>query len=419
MKISEFSTKFNISIDTIRHYMEMDIILPLKDGTQYDFDDHCMEDMTTALELKSYNFTIKEIQSYLYYDRLSQMGSNTKERLFHRLLKQKKEKLDTEMNQIQNSVNAINAKIEQKEISTLQSDLVLGVPLDALNLFSCPHCDASLSLTSNNIHENMILSGSLNCHCGWHIDIENGILVDKDYIDVSYGITLEEWSDYITEYVEMTSPDYFKILYTGTIWTKKNIDFSSMKTILDIRSGKGLFLRSLINDLSDNTIYISLDQDYRLSQFIKSVLEAEGIKKNIIFISTNHHHVPLKKRSVDCLIDSRGTLNYMIDPEQKDKTFYLTYFHDLMAKDASLFANYLVFDHFCIEHNHISEDKRSCFKLDYYKNNLKQLGIEVINTIKSNDLPYGSVFESFYHNNDRLHFISVIGKKQSEQIIIY
>lgn len=411
MRIGEFSKEFGVTIDTVRHYMDMGIILPLKEGAQYFFNKRCEQDMSVAIELKSYDFTVKEIQSYLYYDRLAQMGPSIKNSLFDSMLKQKKKELSETISRLNCSVEAIDQRLSNQTQEAVHNNMVLGIPLDTLSMFVCPHCEASLTLNGNLIHENMILEGSLNCVCGWKADIENGILLDKDHVDVSYGITLEEWSEFIADYVRLTPPEFFKILYTGVEWTKKNIAFDNIETILDIRSGTGYFLRSVLNDLADNVTYISLDKDYRMSQFVKSALEAVGIKKRIIFISTSHKSIPLKKKSIDCLIDSRGTLNYMIDPDEKDTTFYLSYFIDLLSDNATLLANYLVFDHFCLGHSHIPKAQRDYFKASFYEGELKKLGIDICNIKESSDLPNGSIYENYYHDNDRLHFVSYIGKK--------
>ncbi|MDZ7671924.1 MAG: MerR family transcriptional regulator [Halanaerobiales bacterium] len=41
MKISEFSNKYNISNDTVRYYMELNLIVPIKKGKHYYFDKGC------------------------------------------------------------------------------------------------------------------------------------------------------------------------------------------------------------------------------------------------------------------------------------------------------------------------------------------------------------------------------------------
>ncbi len=55
MKIGEFAKVNKTTIDTIRHYMDMSILNPDKNGTYYDFDDHAQKD-TKRLSLKATRF---------------------------------------------------------------------------------------------------------------------------------------------------------------------------------------------------------------------------------------------------------------------------------------------------------------------------------------------------------------------------
>ena len=44
MKIGEFAKKFDTSVSTVRHYINLGLLVPEKDGFQYCFeDDDCRE----------------------------------------------------------------------------------------------------------------------------------------------------------------------------------------------------------------------------------------------------------------------------------------------------------------------------------------------------------------------------------------
>ena len=46
MKIGEFAKKHDVTIDTVRHYINEGLLTPLRDNTQYSFseiDDRAME----------------------------------------------------------------------------------------------------------------------------------------------------------------------------------------------------------------------------------------------------------------------------------------------------------------------------------------------------------------------------------------
>ena len=52
MKIREFSNKFDISYDTIRYYMKLNLINPQKIGGHYQFDQEDQKDIAEILKLK-------------------------------------------------------------------------------------------------------------------------------------------------------------------------------------------------------------------------------------------------------------------------------------------------------------------------------------------------------------------------------
>ncbi|MCU5518479.1 methyltransferase, partial [Bacillus wiedmannii] len=49
MKIGKFGEVNNISIDTIRHYMDLSLIIPERKGSHYFFDEYCQTDLELIL----------------------------------------------------------------------------------------------------------------------------------------------------------------------------------------------------------------------------------------------------------------------------------------------------------------------------------------------------------------------------------
>ena len=41
MRIGEFAVKNNTTIDTVRHYMDLSLLTPEKEGSFYEFEENC------------------------------------------------------------------------------------------------------------------------------------------------------------------------------------------------------------------------------------------------------------------------------------------------------------------------------------------------------------------------------------------
>lgn len=49
MKIGKFAEKNKLSIDTLRHYMDIGLLFPEKMGGHYFFDESCQKDLDMIL----------------------------------------------------------------------------------------------------------------------------------------------------------------------------------------------------------------------------------------------------------------------------------------------------------------------------------------------------------------------------------
>ncbi len=65
MRIGKFSNINNISIDTIRHYMDLRLIIPENIGGQYFFDERCEKSLKDIFYIKNMKFFLRNIYEHL------------------------------------------------------------------------------------------------------------------------------------------------------------------------------------------------------------------------------------------------------------------------------------------------------------------------------------------------------------------
>lgn len=300
MRIGEAAKALNISIDTIRYYMELGMVIPIKNGSQFDFSNREMEILRLILDLKKLHFDLKTIQALLIYRRTENWGDSESMRFFSSLLKQKDEALQEEIADLQRTRSALlnimeNCQVHQKEQKHF------GVPLRALSLLSCPNCHTPLSITDASFFNNTIQCGNISCPNGdYHAEIRDGILVTGNRYEGKYD-----------------SPDLERNLYRTMTGEQTRMYQISADTMLRELSGMNLsgkviaenFINSLYllfnhyNEMPEDCLFIVIDKYEEVLRMYKDKLAALGIERDIFFIADASKNYPLKQGSVDLMLD--------------------------------------------------------------------------------------------------------------------
>ncbi|RWR05431.1 MerR family transcriptional regulator [Siminovitchia fortis] len=176
MKIGEFAKSFHVTTDTVRHYIEMGLLIPTKEGSHYFFDAACMDDMEWIVKLKQLQFTLQEIHKVISLKRVTHFVDIEEIDYYLKVLIEKKQELLREKKKINRSLRLLDEKIEsvhQTNVTTAET----GVPLLFLSMFYCPYCREALHVTDAFIKEQYVLKGSFRCSCGYEAVIKDGIVV--------------------------------------------------------------------------------------------------------------------------------------------------------------------------------------------------------------------------------------------------
>lgn len=416
MRIGQFSKELKVSIDTVRHYMDMGLLVPIKDGGQYRFDEECYSDMETVLEMKALGFSLQEIRSFQFYKRISKLKPLQNEKFYNNLIKNKIKEINDEITTLNIISKKLDKKLNQIEENYLQPKRKIGIPLDTLHIFACPKCKSNLSLYSSEIIDNNIITGNLKCICGECLEIIDGVLMPSKQAPLFTSLKKEiDINLFFADYVKYTPAEYFEKLYSGFEWCKKQIDFESMKgkTVLDLGTGAGLFLRTIYDRIPDDTIYICVDYNNLMNKLLKETLEFDEVRKKIIFIGAEFHDIPIKEKSVDYVMDIAGTSNYMLNlREHLNENFLLHDLNYLYKNDSIIIGNYFIFDKFSQNHPVIPIQYRNRFTKKYLEDNLKETQFKITSTIRTDTLPLGGKYENFFVEGDNVYSLYLVGKRE-------
>ncbi|WJE25523.1 MerR family transcriptional regulator [Bacillus cereus] len=207
MKIGKFGEKNNLSIDTIRHYMDLGLIIPEKKGGHYFFDECCQKDIELILEYKWLGFSLNEIKELFLYKSLAKSMNYEKDTFYQSLFKLKYEKMEHEIKILKERRDKLKAALNDLSITTEISNSILGIDLRVLNFLTCFKCSGNLILQDGIINSNQIMEGKLTCNCGEEYVITSGILTAGKSFETSDRASFE---DPISDYIHETDSSYLE-----------------------------------------------------------------------------------------------------------------------------------------------------------------------------------------------------------------
>ena len=414
MKIGKFSSENDVSIDTIRHYMELGLIIPEKVGGHYDFDKRCKKDLDDIFSLKEMGFTLNEIKSIFLFKRLGKLTLYQEIEIYKQFFTDKYKKVVKDIEVLQNTKLKLENRIKELSSKKYKENFTIGIDIGALDLFKCLKCNGDLILYEGHIIKNQIIEGKLRCKCGNEYTIKEGILFtnnDLDYIENKFNY--RDGKFYITEhsiaeYLNETAPEYLDKLYKGLEWYYKKLQFKELKNkvILELGSGAGFLLRYVYNDLPDDSLYIAVERDINKHRFLKKILEGAEGQKRVIFICSDFLEIPIRDKSVDLLLDYSGTSNYSFEHQE----FLLKLIDNHIKDDALLLGGYILFKKFSI-HSLINDEYKKNFILSNVKEEIKKLKYRVIDERISDVINEGGKYENYFKEDEEVYNYGFYGKR--------
>jgi DNA-binding transcriptional MerR regulator len=406
MKIGKFAEVNKVTVDSVRHYMDLGLILPNKQGGQYFFDEKCTKDLKEILNLKAMGFSLNEIKSIFLFKSFGKLTPYQEEEYYKAFFENKEKYIKEKIQELVSIEKTLKEKI--KELSEKPSIITkkIGINFKNLDLLKCLKCKSTLLLSNGTVTNNQVINGRLKCSCGEEYAIEDGILVVNK---INNAETHHKYNlNHIREYVSVTDISYLDNLYKGLEWVNKKINFGDFKgkILLELGSGLGFFLRYICDELPKDCVYIAVDHDIERHKFLKNVFEKVQGERNILFICSDFLQIPIEDKSIDIMLDFSGTSNYSFEHEG----FLLELIDKYAKTDASLIGTYLLFKNFSME-SLIEQKYRKNFNLKTVKDKIKELKYNILDEKTSGYIDKGGKYESYFVEGEKIFTYTFIGKR--------
>ena len=337
MKIGEFAKKFDTSVSTVRHYINLGLLVPEKDGFQYCFEDDDCREMEIITTMKNAGFKLSELNKYLSIFRFYNRDDYLLYEKLLEYLRSKKSDLYAERHQINTYIRLINKKIKEIENSSVYAtgksansdskstcSQLPGFPLSAVDLLRCPHCQSRLHLSGIDITGDSITKGKLTCSCGYQAVLRNGIIFtdilkdldnDDKFLYSYFGeenVSINE-DGLLLMAMDEHSNEYMTNLHRSSLWIHKeleSIDLNS-KVILFPEMSMQYLYNHCHDNLAYNSIFIVTSPSERTIQTMRQHIANAAPDLKIAYIINQDGKLPLRTGCIDAVIDYMGSWDFL------------------------------------------------------------------------------------------------------------
>lgn len=416
MRIGQFATQNNTSIDTIRHYMSLGLLVPEKRNAQYEFDENCTEDLREIVELKKIGFSLSEIQQLILYRRIGKLTEYDRRMTYTTFFEKKKELIDLEIEKLNEMKRNLNRELEEMRVKQdgdeASNNETIGLALSSLELFACPICHGSFEIVEGSIQHGILIDASLACSCDYRIRIVDGIVFTPDLIDEYENVKnddLNQYSEsYIDEYINTTHIDYLHKLHSGLQWATRHISSIPLDNsiVLELGSGHGYYMRHMLDRFPESSTYIAVDHNPVKIMWLKKIIERSHPRCKVIFVCADFKKLPLKQGSIDMLLDISGSSNYSFEHPE----FLLYEVDHLLKKNARMLGYYILFDNF-VAQSKVPLSLRKGFQIQHIKSHLKALQFACVDDLVSEPVDKGGPLEDYFVEGERVFTYAYSGVK--------
>lgn len=398
MRIGAFSKLNHTTIDTVRHYMEMNLITPQKQGSQFYFDNRCQQDFEDVVRLKSLGFSLQAIQTIFIFKRVGRLSGYEKSLYYQSLFINKANALTEEIQSLSHSLELLNKEIAQFE-RVEEETHSFGVPLESLALLRCSQCHSPIQMTQGTITDSKLTSGQMQCPCGEAYQIEDGILITPSARRLPENNHILK-DAYLEDYIQNTDYDYLLNIHQSYEWiyAQPSIALEQSKLLLELGIGHGFFMRLLSDKISVDAIYVGVDRDVQRLQWLKNRFQHNPPPFKLLLIAADFRAMPLAHQSFDTLLDLSGSSNYGFENED----FLLTHAKKYLTEHPQLLSSFLLFKNFS-KNSKIPHRLRHQFSEKAIAQALQNLGYKPSLSFETKAVKNGGIYEDYFVEGEAVY----------------
>lgn len=374
MKIGEVSRLYNISKDTVYYYIDMGLLFPHKEGTQYKFNEQDLQSLEKINYYKKMGFSLKEIIHIFSLKRWSNWVESSTINQYLSILREKNDEINEQILELENASSEIEEEIKKTNLRTTNNITKIGLPISSLEYLVCPECNKSMDIINGNISGKYIYNGNLICECGCHMSIVDGIVVTGNVYKGGH-----DFPDMKRELYEKLPDKFYRCMNISANDILSYMEKLNLKNsiILETYVNGYCFLYNHFDKLDNSCTYILIDKYEEILRYYKEYIELLGLNLNIVFIADASLNYPIKKNIVDLMISFFSGNEHQL--------YHKELFGDHIAKycalNSSIVGTYMSYKDYAQSRKLLGEKYPECSEVLYsskeFYRNLKNVGFNV------------------------------------------
>lgn len=300
MKIGEIARMAGITVNAVRYYINLGLLVPKSRNKQYVFSQEDLEDLHTILKLKKLHFALEDIHKILSLKRVTNLTDRGDIKDYLNFFARQKSALLIERKALDEAISGIKEEMANIQSEIEDNHFKSGVPINMLSLIYCPHCQKPLNLKDAYIENQYVISGAFFCECGYTAEIKEGILVTTGGFISNY-----DYPDLERSFYKNIPATFITLLQKSYNWLLERIDKAKRpgNVVYEDHMNAYFFLYRHIELMDPDAYYIVSDKYFEIVKMYKERLDKLNLRLNILFIKDATFEPPLKNGCIDMYLD--------------------------------------------------------------------------------------------------------------------